>query len=87
MENPTPEAKMSTALVTTPQSTNQKGIKNHLKVAKHLKKAAQGHTDAAKHHEAGDHEKAAQSTMNAHGHLNIACKAQQKDVEQHALKG
>lgn len=70
-----------------PKKENQKGIENHLTLAKHLENAAKNHKEAAQHHEQGNHKKAAQSTIVAQGHLNLANKAQKKDTLQHATKG
>lgn len=85
MKNSNSEVKNE--LVTIPKTNNQKGIDNHLKAAEHLDNASKHHIEAAKHHEAGNHEKAAQSTITAHGFVNLASKAQKKDAKLHAVKG
>jgi hypothetical protein len=64
---------------------NKKGIKNHKKAANHFEAASKFHLDAAKHHEEGNHKKAAKSTIEAHGHANLAREAQKEDVNHHVL--
>jgi hypothetical protein len=82
----TNEKNTQTALIVIPPTENQKGIDNHKKAARHFEEAAKSHLEAAKHHENGNHGKAAKSTIEAHGHSNLANEAQKEDVKQHASK-
>ncbi|MDI9340990.1 MAG: hypothetical protein QM534_10520 [Sediminibacterium sp.] len=68
------------------KTENLKGIENHKKAAAHFESAAKHHLEAAKHHESGNHEKAAKSTIEAHGHANLAHEAQKEDTKHHAPK-
>ncbi|GAA3560716.1 hypothetical protein [Snuella lapsa] len=83
----TAETPIKKEKTSNPIDKNLKGIKNHKEAAKHLQAAAKSHLDAATHHEEGNHQKAAQSTITAHGHVNLAKKAQKADVKQHAFNG
>ncbi len=79
--------KTSSELQTIPKTDNQIGIDNHLKAATHFKAAAKSHIEAAKYHENKNHKKAAKSTIEAHGHSNLAYEAQKEDVKQHSFIG
>lgn len=76
----TPEKKEE---VKTPLATKATVIENHKTAAKHHEEASKHHIEAAKHHENGHTEKAAQSTIVAHGHSNMAEKAQKDILKNH----
>lgn len=81
------DSKSKNEVATPPNKEDQKGAKNHQRIAKHLQAAAKSHLKAAKHHEKGNHKKAAKSTVAAYGHISLAKKAQRQDVRHHVLNG
>ncbi len=68
----------------TQLNSNQKSAESHKKIAEHLEVAAKHHIEAAEHHGAGNHEKAAQSTVAAHGQLNLAAEVHHENMKRYA---
>ena len=68
----------------TPEE-NKKNIENHKKIATHLESAAKHHKEAANHHEKENHKEAELSTIEAHGHTDLAIEAQKEAVKRRAL--
>lgn len=59
---------------------SQQGIENHKSAAKHHELAAMYHYEAVKYHEEGNHEQAFESTIQAHGHHELANEHQKRYI-------
>ena len=67
-------------------SETERGEIKHEKTVTHLKEAAKHLLEAARYQEEENYEKATQSTITAHGHLNIASEIQRVVAKQETLK-